>query len=74
MRKTELSPGSRIELIDGFLIVKNCNDAGLYDIDEYIADDYGGCIFDECIRLTGPEIARRMKEVDGLNHKVVWIG
>jgi len=74
MKKHIITVGTRIDTLDGYVIVKHTNEAGLCTCDEYIADDEDPDKLvksDEALRLMPSDIARRMREVDGLAHEVI---
>ena len=74
MKRTHITAGTKIDTISGYIIVKSINDAGLCYCDEYTIDDDELDVFAKTeTRLMPADIARLMKEVDGLNHEVIAV-
>ena len=74
MRKFEVKVGTQIDKLDGHFIVTSINEAGLCFCDEFTfgeGDDDDPVKEDREARLTKHDIARYLKEVDGLNHDVI---
>ena len=72
MKKHIVSVGTKIDTIAGYIIVKSINEAGLCYCDEYTIDDEDLDKFTKTETMLMPsDIERMMKEVDGLNHKVI---
>ena len=73
-RFEHITKGTRIETLAGYIILKDRNDGGLYDADEYTFAENDEAEFSGAVRLTKAEIERTMREVDGRNHRVIWGG
>lgn len=73
-RFEHITKGTRIETLAGYIILKDRNDGGLYDADEYTFTENDEAEFSGAVRLTKAEIERTMREVDGRNHRVIWGG
>ena len=72
--KNRIKCGSCIETNDGKLIVRGRGNA-MYTafVEEYVYDDdTGDVVYARDLTLTFYEIAKRMKEMDGRNHQVVF--
>lgn len=74
VRFEHITKGTRIETLAGYIILKDRNDGGLYDADEYTFTENDEDEFSGAVRLTKAEIERTMREVDGRNHRVIWGG
>lgn len=74
VRFEHITKGTRIETLAGYIILKDRNDGGLYDADEYTFTENDEAEFSGAVRLTKAEIERTMREVDGRNHRVIWGG
>ena len=73
-RFEHITKGTRIDTLAGYIILKDRNDGGLYDADEYTINENDEAEFSGAVRLTKAEIERTMKEMDGKNHNVIWEG
>jgi hypothetical protein len=73
-RFEHITKGTRIDTLAGYIILKDRNDGGLYDADEYTINEHDETEFTGAVRLTKAEIERTMKEMDGKNHSVIWEG
>lgn len=73
-RFEHITKGTRIDTLAGYIILKDRNDGGLYDADEYTFTENDEAEFSGVVRLTKAEIERTMREVDGRNHRVIWGG
>ena len=71
MRRFEVRPGTRIETAGGYINIMDVNEAGLCRGKEYTVDENGEVETVEEARLTASDIARRLKEVNGLNYRVI---
>lgn len=74
IRFEHITKGTRIYTMAGYIILKDRNDGGLYDADEYTFTENDEAEFSGAVRLTKAEIERTMKEMDGRNHRVIWGG
>ena len=74
VRFEHITKGTRIETLAGYIILKDRNDGGLYDADEYTFTENDEAEFSGAVRLTKAEIERTLKETDGKNHTVIWEG
>ena len=72
MKREHTTKGTQIDTIDGFIVLKERNDSGLFYADEHEIDDEENAIPAGKAMLTAADIERRMKELDGRNHKVEW--
>lgn len=69
--KNVLKKGTIYETLAGYDIVTGSN-GPLIDVDSYIVDMDGNSTFEGEFRKTAKEIATDMREVDGLNHTVIY--
>ena len=72
MKKEQICKGFEINTITGGLKVTGYNGSIVY-LEEYTANDDGNLEFTGESRLTLEEIAKVMKEMDGLNHKIEFV-
>ena len=73
MRTIKIGKGYTFSTLDGMCVVERYN-GSIVDCKEYIYnDETGECdIVGDSRRLTLNEVARELKNEDGLNHNVVW--
>ena len=72
MKREHITKGTQIDTLDGFIVLKERNDGGLFYADEYTINDDGNPELSGVTKLTKSEIERTMKEIDGRNHSVIW--
>ena len=72
MKKEIITKGTIIDTIDGFLVIEERNDGGLYKASHCTFNEFTGTVEGDALLLTAADIERHMKEVDGRNHKVEW--
>lgn len=73
-RFEHVTVGTKINTEDGMILLKGYNGSLLY-ADKYEYDesyDTKLVLVDDFYRLTKSELAHYMKEVDGLNHDLIW--
>ena len=70
--KNYLYPGDKIDTASSLFIVSTKFDGLFVTCREYSKFDDDDLYFVGVRRLTLYEIARLLKDVDGLNHKVIW--
>lgn len=73
MRTIKIRKGFEFETLEGKCVVESYN-GSIVDCQEYLYNDETGesDIMGEPRRLTLNEIANEIKNIDGLNYKVVW--
>ena len=72
MTKAVVAPGTLIETLDGYYIVRGINEAGLCYCDEYTYDDDDRCVKSDVVaRLTKQDIERELRALTGKVIKVV---
>ena len=71
MRKETITKGSEISTLAGYMVATGYNGSIVY-LDEYETDEDGEAEKVGERMLTLDEIAHEMKNVDGMNHKVIW--
>jgi len=71
MKRETITTGTEISSLEGKLVITGYNGHIVY-VDEYTLLDEGEYKFNTKRMLTLNEIAHEMKEVDGLNYKVIW--
>jgi len=79
MITTRIGRGDIIDTQYGFVCIEGRNDGGLFVVVEYEFDDdeFGNnngnqYVTQDKLLLTAADIERRLKELDGKNHRIVW--
>ena len=71
MKPERITKGTEISTIEGKIVATSYNGSIVY-FDEYTLNEEGEYEYERERRLTLCEVGKVMKELDGMNHNVIW--